>query len=161
IDRLLVERVIAEITDTTSTSGTGSATAPDVHAVQEIRKAVIQAKWDLSDIEETEIRIEPSAAVPSGYCKRISRTAFEELMRPLVKRRIEPCRQAVADAGLQAEEIDEAVLVGGSTRIPLVRRVVEDLFHRKPPSEINPDEVVALGAAVQADILVGGRREML
>src|SRR5439155_16536726 len=80
---------------------------------------------------------------------------------PLIDRTLEPCRQALADAGLQPKDIDEAVLVGGSTRIPLVRRVVEELFGRTPHAELNPDEVVALGAAVQADILVSGRREML
>ena len=80
---------------------------------------------------------------------------------PLVERTLGPCRQALADAGLETKDIDEAVLVGGSTRIPLVRRVVEELFGRKPHSDLNPDEVVALGAAVQADILISGRREML
>jgi molecular chaperone DnaK (HSP70) len=80
---------------------------------------------------------------------------------PLIERTLGPCRQALADAGLEPKDIDEAVLVGGSTRIPLVRRVVEELFGRRPHSDLNPDEVVALGAAVQADILVSGRREML
>jgi molecular chaperone DnaK (HSP70) len=74
---------------------------------------------------------------------------------------MEPCRQALADAGLTPKDIDEAVLVGGSTRIPLVRRAVQELFGRTPHTELNPDEVVALGAAIQADILVSGRREML
>src|SRR5205814_6418114 len=73
----------------------------------------------------------------------------------------EPCGQALADAGLTPKDIDEAVLVGGSTRIPLVRRAVQELFGRAPHTELNPDEVVALGAAIQADILVSGRREML
>jgi molecular chaperone DnaK (HSP70) len=130
-------------------------------AVETIRRAVIQAKWDLSDVEETEIRIEPSPVVPPGYQKRITRAAFERIIRPLVDRTLEPCRQALSDAGLQPKDIEEVVLVGGSTRIPLVRRLVEELFARTPHSELNPDEVVALGAAVQADILVSGRREML
>jgi len=129
--------------------------------IESIRRAVIQAKWDLSEMDETEIRVEPSAAVPAGYRKRITRAEFERVIRPLIDRTLEPCRQALADAGLQPKDIDEAVLVGGSTRIPLVRLVVEELFGRKPHSELNPDEVVALGAAVQADILVSGRREML
>jgi energy-coupling factor transporter ATP-binding protein EcfA2 len=77
------------------------------------------------------------------------------------QRTLEPCRQALADAGLKPEDIEEAVLVGGSTRIPLVRRAVAELFGRTPHADLNPDEVVALGAAVQADILVSGRREML
>src|SRR5260221_7492042 len=83
------------------------------------------------------------------------------MIQPIVARTLAPCRQALADAGITAEQIDEAVLVGGSTRIPLVRRLVADLFGRAPHSELNPDEVVALGAAVQADILITGNREML
>jgi len=152
IDRLLVERVLAEIA---GPKEQGAAT------VEAIRRAVIQAKWDLSDIDETEIRIEPSPAARAGYRHPITRVDFEDVIRPLIERTLEPCRQALADAGLQRSDIDEVVLVGGSTRIPLVRRVVEELFGRKPHSELNPDEVVALGAAVQADILVSGRREML
>ena len=170
IDRLLVEQVIAEIS---SRGPKGSAPQPSSvpqppsapqlspQAIQEIRKAVIQAKWDLSDVEETEIRVEPSPGVPAGYRKRITRADFERLIRPLVERTLDPCSQALADAGLEARAIDEAVLVGGSTRIPLVRRVVQELFAREPHSELNPDEVVALGAAIQADILLSGRREML
>jgi Fe-S protein assembly chaperone HscA len=156
IDRLLIEMVLGDagIAD-------ASVEADLQVGLQEIRKAVIQAKWDLSEFAETEIQIAPSAAVPAGYRKRITRAGFETLIRPLVDRTIEPCRQALADAGLHPKDIDEAVLVGGSTRIPLVRRVVEELFQRTPHSELNPDEVVALGAAVQADILVSGRREML
>ena len=152
IDRLMVEAVLADI------AGPKEQEAATVEA---IRRAVIQAKWDLSDVDQTEIRVEPSRWVHGGYHKRITRAEFEDIIRPLVERTLEPCRQALADAGLEAKDIDEAVLVGGSTRIPLVRRSVEALFGRRPHSELNPDEVVALGAAVQADILVSGRREML
>ena len=152
IDRLLVEDVLAEI---------AGPKEQEASTIEAIRRAVIQAKWDLSDADEAEIRIEPSAAVHAGFRKRITRADFERTIKPLIDRTLEPCRQALADAGLQPEDIDEAVLVGGSTRIPLVRRVVEELFARKPHSELNPDEVVALGAAIQADILVSGRREML
>jgi Fe-S protein assembly chaperone HscA len=165
IDRLLVEQVIAEIAPRAAVgralSGPPDETRLSPEAVQEIRKAVIQAKWDLSDAQEAEIRVEPSAGVPAGYRKRITRADFERLIRPLVDRTLDPCRQALADAGLEPKDLDEAVLVGGSTRIPLVRRVVAELFAREPHSELNPDEVVALGAAIQADILVSGRREML
>jgi Fe-S protein assembly chaperone HscA len=129
--------------------------------VQSIRKAVIQAKWDLSDDDEAEIRVDPSAELPGGYARRLTRTDFETLIRPLVERTMGPVRQALADAGVAPREIDEAVLVGGSTRIPLVRQMVGALFGRTPHTELNPDEVVALGAAVQADILVSGRRELL
>jgi len=117
---------------------------------QEIRKAVIQTKWDLSARDETQL-----------LGKTITRTEFESLIQPIVARTLAPCRQALADAGLQPSQIDEVVLVGGSTRIPLVRRAVGELFGRTPHTDLNPDEVVALGAAVQADILVTGNRDML
>jgi Fe-S protein assembly chaperone HscA len=152
IDRLLMEAVLAEMAGPTEQ---GAAT------VEAIRRAAIQAKWDLSEHESTEIRIEASPSTRAGHRKPITRADFEQLIRPLVDRTLAPCRQALADAGLDASDIDEVVLVGGSTRIPLVRRVVGELFGRPPHSELNPDEVVALGAAVQADILVSGRREML
>ncbi|MGE3958218.1 MAG: Fe-S protein assembly chaperone HscA [Vicinamibacterales bacterium] len=118
--------------------------------IQQIRKAVIQAKWDLSDHEATDL-----------LGVRLTRAVFESMIRPVIDRTLEPCRQALADAGLQPTQVDEVVLVGGSTRIPLVRSLVGELFGRTPHSELNPDEVVALGAAVQADILVTGNREML
>ena len=138
--------------------------------VQAIRKAVIGAKHDLSEQQETDIvipgfeltregRIVPAAG--REYRMRLTREVFEGEIRPLVERTLAPCRQALADAGLQPAQIDEVVLVGGSTRIPLVRGLVGELFGRTPHSELNPDEVVALGAAVQADILVTGNREML
>src|SRR3989454_3408990 len=152
IDRLLVEDVLAEI---------AGPKEQEASTIEAIRRAVIQAKWDLSDADEAEIRIEPSPTVHAGFRKRITRADFERTIKPLIDRTLEPCRQALADAGLQPEDIEEAVLVGGSTRIPLVHRVVETLSGRKPHTELNPDEVVALGAAVQADILVSGRREML
>jgi molecular chaperone DnaK (HSP70) len=121
---------------------------------------VIQAKWDLSEREETTIVL-PRSAEASRYERRITRAEFEALIQPIVDRTLAPCRQALADAGLATSKIDEVVLVGGSTRIPMVRRAVAELFGRTPHSELNPDEVVALGAAVQADILVTGNREML
>ena len=118
--------------------------------VQRVRQGVIQAKWDLSEREETDL-----------LGKRITRADFETMIRPIVERTLGPCRQALADAELDPAQIDEVVLVGGSTRIPLVRRLVAELFGKTPHSELNPDEVVALGAAVQADILITGNREML
>jgi len=175
IDHLLVELVLREI----ESASAGSPEQDRAYAVAErevagrvllsrpaelvqaIRKAVISAKWDLSDHEETEIVVEASAALPNGYRRPITRAEFETLIRPLVDRTLGPVKQALADAALEPREIDEVVLVGGSTRIPLVRRVVADLFGRTPHSDLNPDEVVALGAAVQADILISGRREML
>ena len=105
--------------------------------------------------DATDVRI-------GDYRRRITRAEFEALDRARSSSaRSAPCRQALADAGLEPSQIDEVVLVGGSTRIPLVRRLVGELFGRTPHTELNPDEVVALGAAVQADILVTGNREML
>jgi Fe-S protein assembly chaperone HscA len=131
-------------------------------ALQAIRQAVIQAKWDLSERTATEIRVDPVEGEPRLPCRlTITREQFEAMIGPVVQRTLEPCRQALRDAGLDRAQIDEVVLVGGSTRIPLVRRVVADLFGRTPHTGLNPDEVVALGAAVQADILVTGNRDML
>jgi Fe-S protein assembly chaperone HscA len=162
IDQLLMRLVLDEVG--VPAAGDLASPAPRTGSgelIQAIRKAVIQAKWDLSEAEEAEIRIDTAAGLPAGYRRRITRAEFERLIRPLVERTMEPVRQALADAGLEAADIDEAVLVGGSTRIPLVRTTVAGLFGRTPHAELNPDEVVALGAAVQADILVSGRREML
>jgi len=131
-------------------------------AVQTIRKAVIEAKIALSANDETILDVE----LPNGkhYQRKITRAQYEQLIRPVIDRTVGPVRQAMKDAGLTAKQIDEAVLVGGSTRIPLVRKLVEDQFERTPHAELNPDEVVALGAAVQANILAGGSeatKEML
>ena len=159
IDNLLVQSVLADVGRVPpSPKGDGAGPA---ELVQAIRKAVIQAKIDLSELDSTEIRLDPSAALPGGYTRAITRAAFESLIEPLIERTLGPVRQALEDAGLEPGDIDEAVLVGGSTRIPLVRQRVADLFGRKPHTDLNPDEVVALGAAVQSDILISGRREML
>jgi Fe-S protein assembly chaperone HscA len=127
-------------------------------AVQAVRKAAIEAKIKLSTEQAAHFDIE----LPNGdrYQREIPRAVFELLIEPVLERTAGPCRQAIADAGITPEEIDEVVLVGGSTRIPAVRQLVDDLFHlaargKKPHTELNPDEVVALGAAVQADILAG------
>ncbi len=152
IDQVLTRQVAAEL-------GVDPAASPE--AVQTIRKAVIQAKWDLSDQEATVLRVDPFPGRPDGYARPITRAGFEAMMAPIVERTLGPCRRALEDAGLDARDVDDVVLVGGSTRIPLVRREVERLFGRVPHTDLNPDEVVALGAAVQADILVSGRREML
>jgi Fe-S protein assembly chaperone HscA len=126
-------------------------------AVQRLRRAVIDAKIALSSQDAAEIEVE----LPDGrtYQRKITREMFEQMVQPIVNRTLGPCRQALKDAELTAEQVDEVVLVGGSTRIPLVRRQVEALFGRKPHTELNPDEVVALGAAVQAKILAGGSAE--
>ncbi len=126
---------------------------------QELRKTLIRAKHELSEDERATLRF----GLPSGavYAREITRAEFEELIRPIVARTVGPVKQAMADAQLKPNEMDEIVLVGGATRTPLVRRTVEEFFGRKPHVELNPDEVVALGAAVQADILQSGVKTML
>ena len=122
--------------------------------VQSIRRAVIEAKIALSSAERAAIDVR----LPDGkrYQREITRAQFDQLIESVVQRTIAPCKQAMADAKLNPEQLDEVVLVGGSTRIPRVRQLVKELFQREPHTELNPDEVVALGAAVQANILAGG-----
>jgi molecular chaperone DnaK len=122
--------------------------------VATIRKAVIEAKIALSSQASAKLEIE----LPDGrhYLREITQEQFTKLIQPIIDRTVGPCKQALKDAGLKPEQIDEVVLVGGSTRIPKVRTLVEELFKRKPHTDLNPDEVVALGAAVQANILSGG-----
>jgi Fe-S protein assembly chaperone HscA len=122
--------------------------------VQAIRKAVIEAKIALSTQPST--RLDVSLADGRRYQREITREQFEELIIPIIDRTVGPVKQALKDAAKKPEQIDEVVLVGGSTRIPRVRGLVEELFQRKPHTDLNPDEVVALGAAVQANILGGG-----
>ena len=130
-------------------------------AVQALRKAAIDAKITLSSEDVARFDIE----LPNGdrYQREIPREVFEQLIEPVLTRTVGPCKQALTDAGITPEQIDEVVMVGGSTRIPAVRNLVDDLFHlavrgKKPHIELNPDEVVALGAAVQADILAGSSK---
>ncbi len=150
--------LIRQVSDALARQGVPALPAETAQAV---RKAVIRAKQDLSELASTEIRVDAAPGLPGGFRLPITRAEFEALIRPLVDRTLAPCRQALADAGLAPGDIEEVVLVGGSTRMPLVRTAVAELFGRTPHSDLNPDEVVALGAAVQADILVSGRREML
>src|SRR5947207_79075 len=122
--------------------------------VQGLRKAVIEAKIALSSTTQASIEVD----LPGGkhYQRTISRELFEQLAEPVIQRSVAPCKQALADAKLGPSQIDEVVLVGGSTRIPRVHALVKELIQREPHTELNPDEVVALGAAVQAHILGGG-----
>lgn len=154
IDNLLIAIALDDIQ---GELGIDVRTSPET--VQAIRKEVIAAKIALSFEEIARISVD----LPDGqkYQRELPREAFEEIIRPVIDRTIGPCKQALKDAGVAPEQIDEAVLVGGSTRIPLVRALTDEVFHlnqrgKKPHTELNPDEVVALGAAVQANILGGG-----
>jgi len=128
-------------------------------ANQELRKALIRAKHELSAADTTTVKF----LLPVGgvYVREITRAEFEGWIRPLVDRTMGPIKMALADAQFAPAQLDEVVLVGGSTRVPLVQRTVEEYFGRCPHTELNPDEVVALGAAVQAEILESGVKDML
>jgi molecular chaperone DnaK (HSP70) len=129
----------------------------DPQTLQSLRRAVVQAKHELSFEERATLEV----PLPNRnlYVRDIVKAEFEELVRPILERTMDPVRMALADAKIAATEIDDVVLVGGSTRLPLVRRMLTQFFERRPRTEINPDEVVALGAAVQANILEGGLKE--
>ena len=130
----------------------------DNEGVQRLRRAVIQAKERLSFVPATAIELDYRG---QRYQREITRDLFDKLITPIVDRTLGPCRDCIQDAGVTVEQIDEVVMVGGSTRIPLVRSAVEALFRAKPHTELNPDEVVALGAAVQAGILSGHVQDKL
>jgi molecular chaperone DnaK (HSP70) len=125
-----------------------------------VRLAAETAKCALSSEERTVVQfILPGERTDERI--PLTRAQLESLMMPIVEQTLQPCRLALRDAGVATDQIDEVVLVGGMTRMPLIRRRVEELFGRRPHTELNPDEVVALGAAVQADILAGGTRDLL
>ncbi|MFL6448136.1 MAG: Fe-S protein assembly chaperone HscA [Bryobacteraceae bacterium] len=153
IDNLLLRIAIEDIE-----SDGGPSIADDLEGVQRLRRAVIAAKEELSFEPEAKIVLDYKG---TEYQRVIDRPLFERLIAPIVERTLEPCRACLADAKLSPEDIDEVVMVGGSTRIPLVRTAVERLFKAKPHTELNPDEVVALGAAVQAGILSGDVQDQL
>ena len=142
---------------------TGTDWSEDQILVQRIRRAVIDAKHRLAEENATEISflLPNENGKPTPVEIPLERGRFEEMILPVVERTLGPVKQAMEDAKLRPEQIDEVVLVGGATRMPLVRKLVEEWFGRKPHTELNPDEVVAMGAAVQADILAGGTEDML
>jgi Fe-S protein assembly chaperone HscA len=135
----------------------------DPELLQHLRDAAEKTKIALSATETAEfaVNISGGSRRPLGYRRTFTRAEFEALIKPLIDRSIDKCRSALKDAQLTPARVDEVVLVGGSTRIPYVRRRVAEFFGKTPHTDLNPDEVVALGAAVQADILTSGRRDML
>jgi molecular chaperone DnaK len=142
--------------------------AVDLHkdpmAWQRLKEAAEKAKVELSSSQETEINLPYITAVdgvPKHLVKKLSRAKFEQLADALVERTLEPCRKALKDAGMSTSEIDEVILVGGSTRIPKIQEVVEKFFGKKPNRSVNPDEVVAIGAAIQGGVLTGEVKDVL
>lgn len=136
----------------------------DKLALQRLKEAAEKAKIELSSSAETEINqpfITTDASGPKHLILKLTRAKLEELIHDLVDKTLEPCRKALADAGLKTTDIEEVILVGGMTRMPLVQKAVEDFFGKKPNISVNPDEVVALGAAVQAGVLQGDVKDVL
>ena len=136
----------------------------DKMALQRLKEAAEKAKMELSSVMETEINlpfITADASGPKHLTMKLTRARFEQLVEELLQKSVGPCKQALTDAGVKPEQIDEVVLVGGSTRIPRVQQIVRDLFKKEPHKGVNPDEVVAIGAAVQAGVLAGDVKDLL
>ncbi len=136
----------------------------DPMALQRLKEAAEKAKIELSSSNETEINlpyITSIDGVPEHLVKKLSRAKFEQLADDLIKRTLEPCKKAIADSGYSVSEIDEVILVGGSTRIPRIQEEVEKFFGKKPSKGVNPDEVVAVGAAIQGGVLTGEVKDVL
>jgi molecular chaperone DnaK len=136
----------------------------DAMAMQRLKEAAEKAKIELSSTQETDVNLPFVTADQSGPKHmniKLTRAKFEQMIDDLVKRTVQPCKMALKDSGLKPGDIDEVVLVGGSTRIPLVQKTVQDLFGKEPHKGVNPDEVVALGAAVQAGVLAGEVKDVL
>jgi molecular chaperone DnaK len=136
----------------------------DPMAMQRLKEAGEKAKCELSTVAETDINlpfITADASGPKHLLMKLTRAKFEQMIEELVERSVEPCKQALRDSGLTLSDIDEVVLVGGSTRVPLVQQVVKRLFNKEPNKSVNPDEVVAVGAAVQGGVLAGDVKDVL
>ncbi|HPT30401.1 MAG TPA: molecular chaperone DnaK, partial [Prolixibacteraceae bacterium] len=136
----------------------------DPMALQRLKEAAEKAKIELSSSSQTEINlpyIMPVNGIPKHLVKTLTRSKFEQLTDYLINATIEPCRKALKNAGLSASDIDEVILVGGSTRIPAIQQKVEDFFGKKPSKGVNPDEVVAVGAAIQGGVLSGEVKDIL
>ena len=159
VDQLVIDWLVAEFK-----KDQGVDLSKDRMALQRLKEAGEKAKMELSSTMETEINlpfITADASGPKHLQVKLSRAKFEQMIEPLVNRTLDPCKQALKDAGLAAKDVDEVVLVGGSTRIPMVQRVVQEFFGKEPHKGVNPDEVVAIGAAVQAGVLAGEVKDVL
>jgi molecular chaperone DnaK len=157
------ERLIRWITDEFK-KDQGIDLSQDKMALQRLKEAAEKAKIELSSAMETEINlpfITADASGPKHLVLKLTRAKFEALVDDILSRTLEPCRQALKDAGVDASKIDEVVLVGGSTRIPKIQQMVKDFFGKDPNKSVNPDEVVAIGAGVQAGVLAGDVKDLL
>ncbi|MDR1948723.1 MAG: molecular chaperone DnaK [Spirochaetaceae bacterium] len=158
-DRRIMEWLIQEFRQ-----DTGIDLGLDRMALQRLREASEKAKIELSAMQTTEVNLPFITADQSGpkhLQKSLTRAKFEQMVQDLLERSKEPCKKALADAGLSADQIDEVILVGGSTRIPAVQQIVKDLFRKEPNKGVNPDEAVAIGAAIQGGILGGDVKDVL
>jgi len=159
-----LDQVIIEWMEEEFKKDQGVDLSKDRMAVQRLKEAAEKAKMELSSTVETDINlpfITADASGPKHLNIRLSRSKFEQIIEPFVQRTLEPCRQALKDASLEAKDVDEVILVGGSTRIPMVQKLVTDFFGKEPNKGVNPDEVVAIGAAVQAGVLAGDVKDVL
>jgi molecular chaperone DnaK len=159
LDQLVIEWLVDEFK-----KDQGVDLSQDSMALQRLKEGAEKAKMELSSTMETDINlpfITADAGGPKHLNIRLARAKFEQMIEPLVNRTLEPCRQALKDSGLEAKDVDEVVLVGGSTRIPMVQKLVTDFFGKEPHKGVNPDEVVAIGAAVQAGVLAGEVKDVL
>ena len=158
-DQKMIDWLVAEFK-----TQEGIDLSKDSMALQRLKEAAEKAKMELSTTQETEINLPFITADQNGpkhLNLKLNRAKFEQLVDDLIQRTVEPCKKALADAGLKPGEIDEVVLVGGSTRIPKVQTLVAELFGKEPHRGINPDEVVAVGAAIQGGVLAGDVKDVL
>src|ERR1700735_553635 len=161
LDQRIVDWLIAEFK---SESGLDLTSKGNEMALQRLKDAAERAKIELSTAQETEINlpfITADASGPKHLVRKLSRAKLESLVDDLLQRSIGPCKQAMKDAGVDASKIDEVVLVGGQTRMPKIQQLVKELFGKEPNKGVNPDEVVAIGAAVQAGVLAGEVKDLL
>lgn len=158
-DRVIMEWLMQEFKDQE-----GEDLSQNAEALQRLKDAAEKAKIELSSANSTDINLPYISFGPSGakhLVRTLTRAKFEQLVDSLVKRTIEPCKQALEDAGMSLADIDEVIMVGGSTRIPAIQEAVEKFFNKKPNRSVNPDEVVALGAAIQGGVLTGDVKDVL
>ena len=159
IDNRLMDWLVAEFK-----KDTGIDVSKDKMVLQRLKEAAEKAKIELSSVQETEVNLPyltADATGPKHLLKKLSRSKFEQMIEDIVARAMEPCKKALADAGKKVDDIHEVVLVGGSTRIPMVQARVKEFFGSEPNRSVNPDEVVALGAAVQGGVLSGDVKDIL